>query len=245
MTQKTIYSILSNRAETSPDGISILGLGRNPITYGQLLEQVTESAKRLLEFGINRNDRVAIVLPNGPEMATAFLSISSRATAAPLNPAYQAPEFDFFLSDLGAKALVTQHNFGTPALQVADKLGIPIIELFPDPTFSGRFTLAGESIQSYESISDFAGSEDCALVLHTSGTTSRPKIVPLTQANLTTSAKNIKKTLKLLPEDRCLNIMPLFHIHGLMAATLASLLAGSSLVCTPGFYAPKFFDWVS
>jgi acyl-CoA synthetase (AMP-forming)/AMP-acid ligase II len=82
-------------------------------------------------------------------------------------------------------------------------------------------------------------------VLHTSGTTSRPKQVPLTNANLCHSACNIRRALELTANDRCLNVMPLFHIHGLAAAVLASLASGASIVCTPGFYAPRFFEWVA
>src|SRR5439155_12270950 len=86
---------------------------------------------------------------------------------------------------------------------------------------------------------------DIALTLHTSGTTSRPKIVPLSQRNVSTSARNICATLKLAPEDCGLTIMPLFHIHGLMASLLAPLAAGSRVFCTPGFHALKFFAWMS
>ncbi len=81
-------------------------------------------------------------------------------------------------------------------------------------------------------------------MLHTSGTTSRPKIVPLTHTNVTASAYHIGETLALKPDDVCLNIMPLFHIHGLIAATLSSIAAGASVVCTPGFNALKFFAWM-
>ena len=80
-------------------------------------------------------------------------------------------------------------------------------------------------------------------MLHTSGTTSRPKIVPLTQANVTASASHIRDSLALTPVDRCLNIMPLFHIHGLIAAVLSSLSAGAHISCSPGFNALKVFQW--
>jgi acyl-CoA synthetase (AMP-forming)/AMP-acid ligase II len=86
--------------------------------------------------------------------------------------------------------------------------------------------------------------DDVALVLHTSGTTSRPKIVPLLQRNICASAANIRTTLRLTPADRCLNVMPLFHIHGLMAPVLSSLSAGATVVCTPGFNALRFFGWL-
>ena len=83
-----------------------------------------------------------------------------------------------------------------------------------------------------------------ALILHTSGTTSRPKIVPLLQSNIAASAQNIAASLALTPDDRCMNVMPLFHIHGLIAAVSASLASGGSVWCAPGFNAMKFFGWL-
>jgi acyl-CoA synthetase (AMP-forming)/AMP-acid ligase II len=239
----SIYDILFKQKEDRPDNISILGVEQSSITYKQLFTQIKCAMQMLKKFGIGRNDRVAIVLPNGPEMATVFLSITTVATAAPLNPSYRTPEFEFFLSDLEPKALVTQKGFETQAINVAHKLNIPVIDLVPDIKTAGIFSLFGEN-HPLQGIPGFAQSDDVALVLHTSGTTSRPKIVQLTHSNLTASARNIQNTLKLSPEDRCLNIMPLFHIHGLMAATLASIASGASLVCTPGFYVPRFFEWM-
>ena len=81
-------------------------------------------------------------------------------------------------------------------------------------------------------------------MLHTSGTTSRPKIVPLTARNICASAGNIARTLELTPADRCLNVMPLFHIHGLIAAVLSTVHAGAAISCTPGFDALRFFGWL-
>jgi acyl-CoA synthetase (AMP-forming)/AMP-acid ligase II len=101
---------------------------------------------------------------------------------------------------------------------------------------------AGHPVSAGEA--DFGEPEDIALVLHTSGTTSRPKIVPLSQRNLTTSAANIARGLALTPDDRCLVVMPLFHIHGLIGALLASLSAGASVYCPPGFNALRFFAWL-
>src|SRR6185436_9999780 len=91
---------------------------------------------------------------------------------------------------------------------------------------------------------DFAQADDVALVLHTSGTTARPKIVPLTQRNVCSSGQHISRTLDLTAQDRCLNVMPLFHIHGLIGALLSSLTVGGSVVCTPGFDGEKFFEWL-
>lgn len=183
-------------------------------------------------------------MPNGPEMAVAFVSVAAGATCAPLNPAYRANEFEFYLSDLKARALLIQSGFESPAVTVAQSLAIPVIELSPlEEGGAGEFKLRGGH-RSAAASRRFAEPGDIALVLHTSGTTSRPKIVPLTQSNICTSAHNIRLALSLTPSDRCLNVMPLFHIHGLIGATLSSLVAGASIVCTPGFLAPSFFGWM-
>ncbi|QRN96438.1 AMP-binding protein [Archangium violaceum] len=219
--------------------------GRPGLTHGGLRDLARRTVAALNALGIGCGDRVALVLPNGPEMATAFVTIACGATTAPLNPAYRAEEFEFYLSDLNARALVIQEGMESPARAVAAARGIPIIELVPDAKGpAGLFTLKPERpLSGSPARAGFAGAEDVALVLHTSGTTSRPKIVPLRHVNVTASAYHIGHTLELGHEDVCLNIMPLFHIHGLIAAVLASLAAGGAVVCTPGFNALKFFSW--
>jgi acyl-CoA synthetase (AMP-forming)/AMP-acid ligase II len=219
--------------------------GRVPLTHGELRELAARTATALHQAGIGRHDRVAIVLPNGPEMATAFLTIACTATTAPLNPAYKAEEFDFYLGDLGAKALVVQAGLDTPARAAAAARGIMVIDLVPEPGPAGGFTLTVPTVPTVLPATDPSAvqPDDIALILHTSGTTARPKIVPLSQANVTASAGNIARTLALGPDDVCLNIMPLFHIHGLIAAVLSSISAGASVVCAPGLQAFRFFSW--
>jgi oxalate/formate antiporter len=239
----TILQLLSRGGEDAP---AIGAPGRAWLTHGALRALAHRTIGQLNEFGIGCGDRVAIVLPNGPEMASAFVSIACGAVTAPLNPAYQAEEFHFYLSDLRASALVVQRGTDTPARKIAAVLRIPILELVVDPDApAGAFTLEPLApLAGTATVPGPAGPGDTALVLHTSGTTSRPKIVPLSQTNVTASAHNIAASLLLTPEDMCLNIMPLFHIHGLIAATLASLSAGAAVCCTPGFNAFKFFGWL-
>ncbi len=219
--------------------------GVPPLTYGRLKALTGETLASLNALGIGREDRVAIVLPNGPEMAAAFVAIGACATTAPLNPSYRSDEFEFYLRDLKAKALVLEAGSASPAGAVAQKLAIPIIELQPDRSAgAGNFSLVAPSASGGKATRPgFSDADDTALVLHTSGTTSRPKIVPLLHRNVLASAENIKTTLALTADDACLNIMPLFHIHGLIAATLASLRAGAQVCCSPGFNALKFFAW--
>ncbi|HWY63463.1 MAG TPA: acyl--CoA ligase [Rhizomicrobium sp.] len=224
------------------DGNPAIGAPQRPVMTHKGLRDLTQrTIASLNAMGIGRNDRVAIILPNGPEMASAFIAIAAGATTAPLNPAYRTEELDFYLSDLNARALVILEGMDGPALAVAAARKIPLITLVPGD-MAGDFTLHGVK-SAPAAHSGYAEESDIALVLHTSGTTSRPKMVPLTQTNITASAYHIGRTLNLTPQDVCLNIMPLFHIHGLIAATLSSVAAGASVICTPGFNALKFFGW--
>ena len=235
-------STIKDLIQTGRDDAPAIGAPeRRAMTHKGLRELVQRTVTALNGMGIGRNDRVAIVLPNGPEMASAFISIAAGATTAPLNPAYRTEEFDFYLSDLNAKALVILEGMDSPALGVAAARNIPVIRLMPG-AIAGDFTLNGASATP-SAHGGYAQENDIALVLHTSGTTSRPKIVPLAHVNVTASAYHIGRTLGLSANDVCLNIMPLFHIHGLIAATLSSMAAGGSVVCTPGFNVLKFFGW--
>ncbi|HPZ09329.1 MAG TPA: AMP-binding protein [Candidatus Eremiobacteraeota bacterium] len=239
-----IYNIIKYHGEISPDSIAILAPEREPLTYRHFLGQIDYVKEKLNSMGHGRNDIIATVLPNGPDMAVTFISIASCATCAPLNPRYSTGEFSFYLSDLNAKSVIIQEGIESPVIEVAKNLGISVIKLSPSLNEeAGIFTLNGRECSVAKDIT-FASLEDIALVLHTSGTTSRPKIVPLSQANICASAYNIRTSLSLTSEDRCLNIMPLFHIHGLIGALLSSLVAGASIVCTPDFLAPEFFDWI-
>jgi acyl-CoA synthetase (AMP-forming)/AMP-acid ligase II len=219
---------------------------RGPLSYGELRTLVSTTLGRLNELGIGRGDRVAIVLPNGPEMAAAFVAVASAATAAPLNPAYRADEFEFYLTDLRAKALIVEQGSTSPALPIAEKLGLLVLDLVPSSGAAGAFELVarGTAQRAPSALGGPATADDIALILHTSGTTSRPKIVPLSQRNVSASAQNVRDTLALGPGDTGLNIMPLFHIHGLIAGLLAPLAAGGCIFCTPGFNALKFFGWM-
>ncbi len=227
---------------SGPDeATAIAAEGAPPLTYAALRALMDRTVDRLNELGVGRGDRVAIVLPNGPEMATAFLAVAAAATSAPLNPAYRQDEFEFYMDDLGAKALIVEAGSASPAIAAARKLAVAVLTLTSEAeSGAGAFRisgpLAGEAARPGP-----ADSDDVALILHTSGTTSRPKIVPLTQANVWASARDVANTLQLRASDRALNVMPLFHIHGLIAGLAAPLSFGGSVFCTPGFNALRFF----
>ena len=241
----TLQSLLAAGADAAP---AISAPSRSPLSFGALRTLIQTTLATLNGLGIGRNDRVAIVLANGPEMATCFMACASGVTSAPLNPAYRADEFEFYLSDLNAKALIVEHDSASPAIAVAQKLGVRIVDLVvPEGAPAGHFTLQPRDAAAPGAAAangGFAEPGDVSMVLHTSGTTSRPKIVPLSQGNLAASAGNIRNSLQFSATDCGLNIMPLFHIHGLIAGVLAPLAAGSQVFCTPGFNALKFFGWM-
>ena len=213
-------------------------------TYGDLKKLTAYVSSRLRSYGIAVADRVAIVLPNGPEMASAFITMAQSCTTAPLNPNYREEEYLFYLKDLNAKALVVLQDYNGPALAAANHLNISVIKVSVNPEhLAGEFELLGEIHNSVIS-QRLPTPQDVALILHTSGTTSKPKIVPLLHSNIVSSAENIKSSLSLSEDDLCMNIMPLFHIHGLIAALSASIAAGGSVWCSPGFDALKFFRWL-
>ncbi len=246
--ERTLNALLQRIPANAP---ALSAPGRLTLSHGELRALSARTLADLAALGVGRHQRVAIVLPNGPEMAACFLAAACGVATAPLNPAYRADEFEFYLSDLNARALIVEAGSSSPAVEVAQRLGVPIVELLPQlQEGAGSFTLRpaapfnGEAVKHDDVRPGAAQPDDVAMVLHTSGTTSRPKIVPLSQANLAASAQHIARTLAFTPADRGLNIMPLFHIHGLIAGVLAPLAAGSQVFCTPGFNALKFFAWM-
>jgi acyl-CoA synthetase (AMP-forming)/AMP-acid ligase II len=229
------------------DAVALSAEGTPDLSFDGLRAQLAQTAAELHSVGIDVGDRVAIVLPNGPAMALAFLAVASAVACAPLNPGYRAEEFEFYLTDLHARAVIVEFGSSSPVLEVARRLGVAILTLHSHPERgAGRFSLDTSAVVAPDpgATGHRPGADDLALILHTSGTTSRPKIVPLSQRNLSASALNIGASTSLVPTDRGLNIMPLFHIHGLIAALLAPLAAGGSVFCTPGFNALKFYGWL-
>ena len=235
----TIAELLAPHDAGSP---AIRAVDGETMTYGQLRQQVGATRAALNACGIGPGDPVAMVLGNGPHMAAAFTSVGAAAAAAPLHPGFRLREFRESLASLRAKALMVDDADRALAVGAANELGIPVIRLEPT-TSSGGFRLASDA-----SCPRLGGGDptpaDTALLLHTSGTTARPKLVPLSQGNLAASACHVAATLRLRPPDICLNIMPLFHIHGLVGALLASFRAGAVLAATPGFRAMRFFRWL-
>jgi len=205
------------------------------VSYGALRRQVRALAEALAAAGVTRGDRVGMSLPNGLPTIVSFLAASMAGTAAPLNPAYKEEEFKFYLEDTNAKVLLVPPDGATDARLAAAALGVRVLAV--DVDAAGTVTLVGVSTRTPIVEPDV---NDVALVLHTSGSTGRPKRVPLSHANLSISAGNVARSYALTAEDVSLCVMPLFHVHGLVASTLATLATGGTVV-VPAKFSPLSF----
>ena len=214
------------------------------ITYGNLRSQVKAVAEQLAAAGVGRGDRVATSLTNGLPVIVSFLAAASAGTAAPLNPAYKEDEFKFYLEDTAAKVVLLPPDGADEARRAAVERGVPILTI--DMDANGTVTLSDRSATASagrplgrQPIAP-PSTDDVALVLHTSGSTGRPKRVPLKHANLSISAQNVARSYDLTPGDVSLCVMPLFHVHGLVASTLATLASGGTVV-VPAKFSPLSF----
>ena len=235
MKPSTISEILEVGAS---DSIALTAPKRLPLSYSGLRVHCKKIGRQLASQGLINKSRVAIVMPNGPEMATAFLAVASYMSAAPLNPSYKESEYEFYLKDLKPALVIVTENSENPVIGVAKRLSIPVVEA---KVMEGSPAGVFELFENEENLSPSTVDME-ALVLHTSGTTSRPKVVPLLQRNIAASVQNIASSIELKSADHCLNIMPLFHIHGLIAVLTTSVSKGASVCCLPGFSALSFLD---
>ncbi len=204
------------------------------VTYKQLRDQVTEMADALASMGIRHGDRVATILPNGLPAIVSFLAGSVAGTAAPLNPGYREDEVNFYLDDISAKVLLCPVD-ASAARKAAEARGVPVYALDMDSTGYVRIAGAPQGKRATPPSPD-----DVALILHTSGSTGRPKRVPILHRNMAASTKNIVAHYDLGPKDVSLCVMPLFHVHGLVASTLSTLLSGGTVV-VPAKFSPLSF----
>ncbi|XAR53596.1 Oxalate--CoA ligase [Bertholletia excelsa] len=227
----TLTSLLKKVAGEFPSRRAISVSGKFDLTHSRLQELVDRAASRLVAAGVNPGDVVALTFPNNVEFVIMFLAvIRARATAAPLNQAYTVDEFEFYLTDSESKLLLTSKDGNENAQTAASKLNIPHVTAeLPEP--DSDVTLSPtHSETDLDSISKLVNEPyDVSLFLHTSGTTSRPKGVPLTQLNLASSVKNIRSVYKLTESDSTVIVLPLFHVHGLLAGLLSSLGAGAAV----------------
>ncbi|MGY4629786.1 amino acid adenylation domain-containing protein [Bradyrhizobium sp. USDA 4486] len=239
-----IGGLLEHYARKTPSAPALLAPGRPALTYGGLGELIRHLVRTLRGSGIGPADRIAVALPRGADGALALIAVASSCACVPVNPDLTADELQRYFSELELTALVTRADMNSPSRDVAKALDIAVIDFVPGPKDDlGGCAFIGPTIAPASS-SGASRADDDAFILLTSGTAARPKMVPLTQRNVCLSAHNAGRVLSLAPNDRLLNVLPLFHAHGLISGLLTALAAGSSVICTDGFDAASFFGWM-
>lgn len=228
---RTVLELLEVSARRTPEADAVFGVDPSlRLGYAELLERSLVVGRALRASGIAPTDSVLVSLPNGPEILVAILGTMCAAVCAPMNPGYTSTELDVQADDIGPTAVVVGAGSAPDVLALARRRGLTVIDV---STLSGLVTADALS----------PNPDAPALLLHTAGTTARPKQVPLTHSNLVAAAANVVTSLLLDSRDRCLNVMPLFHSHGLLGAALSTLRAGASIVCAPGMDPRRFLDW--
>jgi acyl-CoA synthetase (AMP-forming)/AMP-acid ligase II len=234
-TMQGVWDILQ---QGEPDDAALVVPDGPRFSYRALRDEVQRGADVLCALGAGNGDVVASVFPNGAEAVLAFLSSAVAGCAAPLNPGYTEHEFSFYLNDVNPSILLVPPGKASAA-RSARPSGTRIVEAFLDP--GGKLRLEPEGSPSTLRTASERAADDVALTLHTSGTTGRPKRVPLKQRHLAASVANIVETYGLGPTDVSICVMPLFHVHGLVASTLATFGSGGTVVVPAPFNPLRFW----
>jgi oxalate---CoA ligase len=240
----TLRQLIAAVAARRSQAVALAAPGRAPLSYERLASHIDAIVVALTALGVtDSRQRVALVIPSGPELAVMSLAVAGSAICVPLNASYRADEFDFCLSTLEAAAVVAQADLDSPAREAARKHGIPVIDLTPRlEAEAGICALSGNGVEESPKHVDVVP-DDIALIQYTSGSTARPKRVLLTHKNVCDSVLNLAAALQLTPQDRCLNLKPIYHGAGLQTM-LAALAAGGSVICPPLPDVDEFFVWL-
>ncbi|MFB6464953.1 amino acid adenylation domain-containing protein [Bradyrhizobium tunisiense] len=239
-----IGGLLDFYARKTPTAPALLAPGRPALNYGALGAMTQDLVHALRRLGMTPADRIAVALPRGADSALALIAVASSCACVPVNPDLTADELQRYFSELKLSALVTQTDMSPASREAAKALDIAIIDFVPGPQDNlAGCSFVGPTVRPAATGGASRGDDD-AFILLTSGTAARPKMVPLTHGNVCLSAANAGRVLSLTSHDRLLNVLPLFHAHGLISGLLTALAAGSSVICTDGFDALSFFGWM-
>ncbi|WP_405560534.1 AMP-binding protein [Streptomyces canus] len=220
-------SLPDRRAELDPHGAAVSD-GHRSLTNTQLLSRVRTAARQLQDHGIGPGDVVALQLTNRVEFVVLlFAAWRLGATVTPVNPSMTDVEVVRQLQDSGARLLVVEDGTAVMAHDVAV---LAVGELYEGTTEPDQPPLLDPAT--------------LALLIYTSGTTGVPKGVMLDHANIDAMVEMGRRALEVGPADRCLLILPLFHVNGIVVSVLLPLLVGASVVIAGRFDPRTFFALV-
>ncbi len=229
----SVLDIVRHHASLLPHAPALLVPGSPLVSYRALVSAVEETCAELRNLGLGRADRVAVVPPEGPAGVVVLLSLLETAVCCPVNPAFSGSECQALLKVMNPRAVLVPSGMARSLRDAADQCRTAIVETsVPTPGAAVRPRLSGVPLPPGGDPGEHKGD---ALLLRTSGTTAEGKIVALTRDNVVAAARATVRAYRLGPQDRRLNVMPLFHVQGLVGSMIASLVAGSSVVCLPSF----------
>lgn len=234
------FQLIAQQASISPDATAINSDGGS-LSFAQLLQIQNDFGNYLRNKGVEVDSKVALILSQGPTMAICALSVAQVATCVPLNPDYTSEELQNCLNQIQPILVITTRELNKKVLEshLDDKFKVIEVELTMD--FKG---LIAGSVQipttDATSLPNTKGNT-IAYQLFTSGSTSQPKMVPLTHEQLLVSTQNLISSLRLSAEDRCLNMMTMFHVGGLLDLLIAPLSVGCQVFITSEIGSHTFF----
>src|SRR5215470_12169695 len=236
--------LIAAQARQAPTALALMAPGRPALSFAELVRAIDRTVQSLAGAGIARGNRVAVALPNGPELALILLAVTDCATCVPLNPRIDEAYCRLILATLDVDALIVPDHGDSPAALVGDALGLHVLRVsHREHEPAGIFKLAAPEVRAARVVEPVQP-DDVALILHTSATISRAKLVPITHRVLAASILKQIDPLQFTGADRCLSVTPMFTSNGVRRSLFAPLIVGGSLVCAPGFEAGAFFEWL-
>jgi oxalate---CoA ligase len=234
----TLAEVIENNATARPFDAALICPQRGILDFAGLSRAIAKIGDVLRSAGIDQRGTVAVGLPSGPEFALAILAIASHAIVVPLNPAATVEELDELFRRLRLSALVVQGDTSSPARAAAQRHDAAIIEASAGVSSIGLTLRPARTASAREPV----GPPGCALILQTSGTTARPKLVPITHGNLIAATERIGHWYRLTNTDRCLAAAPLHYGYGVRISLLGPIMVGSSTICPDSFNPKHLFD---
>lgn len=239
MKKQRITDYLFAAVSNNPESPAIYLPDANFISYKHLAEQINNLSGELAKSGLANGNRIAIIMPHGSEAVLAFYAVTLFAIAVPLNQNASAEELKKYMTLAKLDAIIVKEGYSAAVAQAAAETGIPVIIM--ETNGAGEFHFRVDGVVSQKVDNARHQENDIAVVLFTSGTTSTPKVVPLTHANLIKTVDITTEIFGLKEEDRCISVTPLFHIYGIVGPLLSAAATGSSVICLPSFNPQEFF----
>ena len=226
--QRTIGETIRVHSEARPEQPAIVGSKFPPLSYRELQEQIDDVRTRLRQAGFDRDARIVVAIADNAQAALAIIAIASSAVAVPLDPKLTSAEVERCFALLRPNAVLALGDSDAAARRIAEQRDLPIIEAVFAQDGRLGLQLAVPKIGSALAL-DGPDAETPAFILHTSGTTAEPNLVPFSHRNLMAVTARLQAWFALVAADRCLNVSPVYYSHALTTTVFPPLLTGGTI----------------